>query len=485
MPDTAAPPDIARVVAPGELELSLHPGQERAWESAKRFVLVLAGRQSGKTSFGPYWLWEEIQRRGPGDYLVVAPTFALLRKKCLPEFLKLFARRLKLGEFNKSEWTFYFSPKGDKRTHGAAPDEPTKVFFGHAANPESLESATAKAAWLDEAGQKTFRLGSWEAIQGRLSLHRGRCLLTTTPYDLGWLKTQLYDPWEESGRDHPDADVVNFDSTENPAFSREEFERLSSVMSREKFDMFYRGKFSRPAGLIYDRFDPKRHTCPPFRIADTWPRYVGVDFGPTNTAAVFLAAELDPASRVPTGRYFAYREYHPGKMEPATHAKNLTTGEPRLPTFVGGAPSEDEWRARFRAAGVPVMPPPVKDVEVGIDAVYEMTAQGRLIVCDDLKHLLDQLASYSRVVDEQGEPTGEIDEPRIYHYLDALRYVCVWLKRCGPSAPSAPAGETKGVVESAPAGVFATDAPPERGRAEDRGGASVGGMIESGMFPKW
>ena len=174
-----------------KLRFNLHRGQLRAWESAKRFVLVLAGTQSGKTSFGPVWLWREIQRCGPGDYLVVTPTYPLLVKKALPEFLRLFKRRLRLGDYQSQQKVFTFDQGGERRAFGATQEEPTQIFFGHATDPESLESATAKGAWLDEAGQKKFRLGSWEAVQRRLSIHEGRALLTTTPYDLGWLKQLL------------------------------------------------------------------------------------------------------------------------------------------------------------------------------------------------------------------------------------------------------------------------------------------------------
>jgi hypothetical protein len=40
----------------GELKFNFHPGQLRAWDSDKRFILVLAGTQGGKTSFGPFTL---------------------------------------------------------------------------------------------------------------------------------------------------------------------------------------------------------------------------------------------------------------------------------------------------------------------------------------------------------------------------------------------------------------------------------------------
>ena len=63
---------------------------------------------------------------------------------------------------------FTFTDYGCKRLWGHVPDEPPRVLFGHAGDPESLESATVKAAWLDECGQAGFRLASYETILGRL-----------------------------------------------------------------------------------------------------------------------------------------------------------------------------------------------------------------------------------------------------------------------------------------------------------------------------
>jgi hypothetical protein len=69
----------------GRLQINLHPGQTRAWESKRRFVFIIAGTQSGKTSFMPVLLDREIRERGPGDYLAVTATYDLLKLKFLPE----------------------------------------------------------------------------------------------------------------------------------------------------------------------------------------------------------------------------------------------------------------------------------------------------------------------------------------------------------------------------------------------------------------
>jgi hypothetical protein len=422
--------EVAREGNRQRVRLHLHPGQARAWRSRKRFVAVIAGTQSGKTVFGPHWLRREIALCGPGDYLVATPTYPLLNLKALPEFLKLFRRTLALGTYVGSPTRcFTFSDAGCRATFGRVPDVPTQVYFGHASDPDSLESATAKAAWLDEAGQKKFKLGSWEAIQRRLSVHRGRALVTTTPYDLGWLKQKLYDPWHAARGAHPDIDVVRFDSTENPAFPKEEFERALRELPRWKFDLFYRAIFTRPAGMIYDCFEPTAHVWPASRIPSEWPRFVGCDFGPVNTAAVFLAEErAQDGTR--TGRLVCYREYHPGrKLTPAEHAANLLAGEPRTPTLIGGAASEDEWRREFRGAGLPVRAPVIREVEVGIDCVYKAIREGQLVVSAACTRLLDELSTYSREVDEAGNVVEDkIEAKETYHLLDSLRYIISWLR---------------------------------------------------------
>ena len=103
----------------GVLRYRFHPGQYRAWLAAGRFVVILSGTQGGKTTFGPPWMHREIQQCGPGDYLVVTPTFALLDKKALPEFTKLFADYLGLGRYvGNPTRRFEISPLGQQRLWG-------------------------------------------------------------------------------------------------------------------------------------------------------------------------------------------------------------------------------------------------------------------------------------------------------------------------------------------------------------------------------
>lgn len=411
----------------------MHAGQAKAWRSERRFIVVLAGTQSGKTSWGPLWLKREIDRKGAGDYLAVTASYDLFKLKMLPALRETFEGVYGIGRYWSGDRVIelrdpstgkFWAEHADDRMWG-------RIILRSAESGAGLESNTAKGAWGDEAGQDSFTLSTHEAILRRLSLSQGRLLYTTTIYNLGWLKTALYDKRESD----PDIEVIQFDSIANPAFPRAEWERARTTMPSWKFNMFYRGRFERPAGLIYDSFDEAMHVCPRFAIPDAWPRHLGLDFGGVNTAGVFYAAELPKLEdgewdfENPTGRFFAYREYLHGGRTGKEHGEQLLTGEPHTPICVGGSKSEGQWRMEFRAGGLPVREPDITEVEVGIGRVYGAHKQGQIIVFDDLHGYLEQKRSYSRKLDASGEPTEEIENKSRYHFMDAERYVISWLMR--------------------------------------------------------
>lgn len=408
------------------LELNLHPGQSRAWSSRRRFVIVLAGTQGGKTSFLPWWLWREIQhtaRSGElNDYIAVTATYDLFKLKLLPALRECFEHVLRIGRYWSADRIIELADPATGIFQAKRADDPMwgRIILRSAESGSGLESSTAKAAVLDEAGQDHFTVETWEAVLRRLSLNQGRVFIGTTVYNLGWLKQQLYDKWRAGDRD---IEVVQFDSTENPMFPRDEYERARRTLPGWKFDMFYRGRFSRPAGLIYDTFDQDRHCIPRFHIPDDWQRYLGLDFGGVNTAGLFYAEH--PTS----GRLVCYREYKAGGRTAAEHAAKLLEGEPMIPICVGGSKSEGQWRKEFRAGGLPVREPDVKDVEVGIDRVYGAHKEHQIEVFDDLAGYLDEKLRYSRTVDAAGEPTEAIEDKSTFHYMDAERYILSWIRR--------------------------------------------------------
>ena len=390
----------------------LHNGQALAWGSDKRYIFVLAGTQSGKTVFGPIWMDREIKRRGAGEYLVVSPTYTLQKMKVVPEYVRFFERIQKVGVYRISDRTIYGEMKGEYTGLRFT------IYFASADNPESLESATAKAAHLDEVGQNSFRLAAWEAIQRRLSIHRGRVLATTTIYNLGWMKSEIYNRWRNGDQDIA---VIQFSSIMNPAFPKEEYYRMKKIMPRWKFKMFYDGQYDRPAGMIYDNFDEDLCWINPIEIPQDWPVRVAHDFGPVNLVALWYAEQKFKEGK---SNYYLYRSYHKGNRTIENHAryfKKVSKYE-NIIARVGGSGSEEQWRTEFKKHGWPIAKPKTNDVEIGINGIYTLHADNRIYAFNTLKEYHDEKMSYSRKLDKNGQITDEIEDKNSFHHMDAERY---------------------------------------------------------------
>jgi len=402
-----------------------HRGQKQIWECTKKNILALCGAQSGKTVSTPWWQLREIQRRfnpeEPNDHLVASPSFTLAAAKLIPEYQRVFERDLKLAKFvSDPVMCLKFTQEGLVKLTGQ-PRGNITIRFGYARNSHSLESATYKSAVCDEAGQPDFKVSSDEAIDRRLLVFKGRKLITTTPYELGWLKQRYHDV-ALAGSDR--VDLVRFCTWDNPEHDPEEIARQKEILPEWKFKLFYEGVFTRPAGAIYDCFDTLENVVKSnFRAPDEWPTALGMDFGPNNTAAVALRGELDGNGRR-TGRWVLTYAYKDGGKSTAEHAKAINETLPGVPVMSrGGMHTEQGWRDAFCMAGLSVAEPHVLGVEDQIQIVYQAIKQRKLLIHQDCQEVIDQILNYSRELDEMGLPTNKIKDDAKYHYLAALRYI--------------------------------------------------------------
>lgn len=399
-----------------QVKLRLHHGQQRTWASTKRFILMLAGTQGGKTSFGPWWLYREIQRNGGADYLAVTGSFEMFKLKMLPTMRETFEHVLQIGRYWSGPGVIELCDPATGKFLADRADSPMwgRIILRSAMSRGGLESTTAAAAWLDEAGQNAFDLSVWEAILRRLSLYQGRALVTTTLYESGgWLRT-LSDKWEKGD---PNIDVIRFASTQNPAFSEEEFARARNDMQAHRFSLFYLGEFAKPPGAIYD-LEPSQ-IIRPFSIPASWIVYAGVDFGAVNTATVWVAH--DPTEDI----FIAFQERLEGNMTTEEHCSAVLglSADYTMAAWYGGAPSETQQRMDWRANDVPVLRPLLANLESGIDGVATLIKHRRLYVFDDCTGLIENLQNYRRETDEAGVTSDRIRDKERFHFGDALRYV--------------------------------------------------------------
>lgn len=395
------------------VRVPLHAGQMDAWLSPARHVFLIAGTGGGKTVFGPRWLYREIKRFAhepveTQSYLVFDPSYKVLKRATLPAYLRFF-QALGLGRFKRAELVY-------ELRNGA------NVYFGSCDNSESLEGLHVRAAHGDEIGQDSVSLTVWETVRRRLGFYEGRFLGTTTPYNLGWLKRHVVDPWRAGQA--PDTDVVNFSSIANPAYPVEEFERRRREMPAWAFRMFYLGEFERPMGLVYDLFDEREHVVDDFPVPFNWPRFGGLDFGLKHPTG-FLAGALAPNDVL-----YVYAEYRRAERATPEHVKDIKAlGEVRR---IWADPRSVQLIADYRAHGLKAEKGKAGqgDVLAGIQEVYTRLKSGRLKVFRSLVHWREEVERYSWMKDADGEP---MDKP-IEHgdeLMDCTRYLCMGLKTSG------------------------------------------------------
>lgn len=376
-----------------------------------RFIYFCAGVQSGKTTFGAVWIINEGERCGPGDYLIIAPTYKILQQSTMQKFQEI--APCGWGVFNKAESTFRTR---DGRT----------FFLRSADKPESIEGITAKAIWADEAS--LMKPTIWVMMQGRVSRTQGRILMTFTPISLNWIhhelesdkarrkeaKAQGLDPESAS-----DIDFIRFASVESPYFPKEEFERARRTMPAHAFQLRYEGIFGKPEGLIYPDFQDHM-IVDSFAIPKEWARAGGMDFGQANPF-VALKGALEPRNDV----LYIYDEYYMAGKIYDDH-QNYLSPDTTYYADPTGAQDIEELRARdFDIQGAN------NDVSTGIDAVIARIKTNRLKIFKNCLNTIDEMSLYQR---ERNQSSGEWrDKPlkQNDHCMDALRYLVMGIEEWG------------------------------------------------------
>lgn len=448
-----------------------HIGQTYVWDSLSRFTVMSAGTQSGKTSFGPWWLNREVygcdlenpespdyyQGQGAGDYFAVTATYDLFKLKMLPALQRVFVDILQVGRYWSGDRIIELKNPETGKFHAKRATDPMwgRIILRSADSEGGLESGTGKAAWLDEAGQPRFGIGAWRAIRRRLSLLMGKVLITSTLYDLGWIKELFLDlvqdgiePLDDIVHEAidmpnggqcgvyttPDSTdyaasirVVQFDSIINPVFDPAEFAAARATMPDDEFDMFYRGRAAKLRGQIFDCFSQKEHVIEQLEIPKHW--IIGIGFDPIGEITAALYVAWDPVNYI----LHAFDEYHePFGVSTEEHVRGVLVQmypyRDQVIGIWGGGPSERQSRVDWNASGLPVSAPPLSDVWVGIRRAYSLIKGSALVVHDNCRHLIAELNSYRRERDKTGAVIpNKIHKKNDYHMLDCLRYVIIGL----------------------------------------------------------
>lgn len=411
---TTATAEISTEAARKRIEL--HDGQTVIFQTDARFVALIAGTGGGKTFTGPYWLSKEIAKNPKGIYGVGAPTYRMLSRVTAAELVRAFRGTTLEGE-HKASLGEYHLPTGGI------------IYLWSTDNPDHIEGGQYDAIWLDEAGQMSA--WTWTVVQARLGLKQGRCLFTTTPYNLGWLYREIYARAKEGDKDYF---VSQFPSTDNPYYPQDEFARAEASMDERTFALRYRGEFRKMAGLVWpnldnwvcqeDELQVALQTAEDAPESTTW--VGGIDWG-YNNPFVALSGFVDRDDVL-----WVYRERCQTRTLLADHAKHLDKR-----TSYYADPSGRQEREEMGALGV-VVQPSDNDVQMGIERVTQRGKTGRLMISPECRNLISEAETY-RYKEETDKPVKEHD-----HAVDALRYLVMGVDgRPAPKIISLNYGEEK------------------------------------------
>ena len=404
--------------SPEVIEVHLLQGQANILTNfTDRILAVIAGTGAGKTMTGYWWLHSRMEAYPGQTWGMAEPTWPMLDKII---FNSSDPGRPTLEQYLRSVGHHPVLSKGERiiRTDFG------QIYLYTAENPNTMQGAPVKGFWLDEGGQMS--LLAHETVLQRCSMLQGQELITTTPYNLGWLLTEVVNK-----KGHGIA-VEQWKSIDRPGFPRESYEFMRQRLPPWRFAMLYDAQFEKPAGLIYQAFNESVCVVDRFPIPYSWLVYVGHDFGADNPCALFYAQ--DPG----TGNFFLFHEYLPGTgLSANEHVINLKKiirlpgeeGKDNPKTYnvikrVGGSKAgEDDSRQLYTAHGWPINEPKIGKVEPRIDKVTGLHQLNKIFAFRDCAHYLDEKRTFSRKLNDAGQVTLDIENESRFHCLSAEQYI--------------------------------------------------------------
>lgn len=301
----------------------------------------------------------------------------------------------------------------------------SEIIFGSADNPTSLEGPHVDGGcWIDEAGYMP-RL-AWDVATRRTDFHEAPILVTSVPYFLNWLKTDLYDHYMLGDDFGKEIDWIPCRSYDNLKYSQKVLDRIKATRRPEYYDIYIEGKFARPFGLIYgepsnDEIVVDPETLFPSGIPNDWPCYSGHDFGINDpNAAVW-------GRLAPDGTLYVVAEYEAPQMTMASHVERWRRAGLDAVDASYGDPSGADQMLTAEEHGFP-MEKANNDILYGIDLVYERFRSGKLKVFKGCKAILDYRSMYvwKKNPKNEDELIDKPEDPQpARHMMDALRYLCV------------------------------------------------------------
>jgi len=379
-------------------ELKLFGPQFDAYNFKTRFAAAVAGVQSGKTFLGANWAMKKMQEFPAGTGIIAAPTYKILQAATLK----------KLFDLEPTFRSWFKEQKGEIHlpTGGI-------IYVRSADSPLGIEGITADWAWLDEGGMASVL--TWTVLRSRVSMTGGQILITTTPYNMGWLYQDFFVPWRE--KQDKALSFFTWKSVDNPYYDKEFYEAEKKRLSPEEFGRRYMGEFRKMTGLVWDL--PHEQIIEPIEglIKKSDARIMGIDWGWRNPAGIIVAVRYDDA-------WYIVDEW---KKAEKTTAEILQVASNMAKEYkvqrVYPDPAEPDRVHEAKRERLPVYDTN-KDVLGGLSTVRQLIYEKRFFVYNKCKETIDEMSMYHYPESglDEGKEDKELPEKFNDHLMDALRY---------------------------------------------------------------
>jgi phage terminase large subunit len=255
---------------------------------------------------------------------------------------------------------------------------------------------------------------------------------TTNPEGHDW----VWKKWIVGG--DPRYWYVQAGSDENPHLTQDYLDGLKEMP--EEWQKRYRyGSFDVFAGLIYAEFQDKPpHVIDAFEIPTWWYRFVGIDHGKRNPAAVLWGAVSDEGRLVIYDEFYA-PNHNVDEIVKVIKVKNEKSGREPVLYLIDPTTNQDRGSASKKTLydeyvehGLYNLYPAQNQVEAGINRVSEFLkikdGRSRLQIFRSCVNLRMEFQSY-RYKDLRRPGANEPEKPlkKNDHCMDALRYMVMWI----------------------------------------------------------
>lgn len=374
------------------------PQQDAVYNFTTQFGAAVAGVQSGKTFVGAHWSGKKIVENPKSDGIIVAPSYKILQQATLRKFFEIFPE---LRVYYKGQREVIELPTGGM------------IWIRSADNPYGIEGISPKWWWFDEGGQASVM--SWTILRSRVSMTGGQGLITTTPYNVGWLYKEFYIPWKD--KIDKQLSFYTWRSIDNPRFSKEFYDAERNRLKPEEFARRYEGKFEKMTGLVWDL--PKEQIIDPIDIiVKAEARIIGVDWGYENPAAISVWYLYDNTWY----KVDEWKQSHRTTAEIIQVLKNKLS-EHRA-TKIYPDPAEPDRIEECRRAGLPMMETN-KDIKGGISQIQQTIREKRIFIFNNCKETIDEWSMYHYEEPQEDKESKDVPVKFNDHLCDADRY-CIY-----------------------------------------------------------